>query len=184
MNYAAITRPLWLLACLGLAVVGGSGCLAVAAGVAGGALGYAYYQGNVRQVFPANFDDTFTATRAALADLNLPVESEEMKPFYGVVRCHATDGTPLKIVVVGQANTETGPATQVGVRVGQFGDHSLSARILDQIGSRLIPQPVPVGGQPTTLQAIAPASPTFVPPAAATPHSPAVPPGREPPLAD
>src|SRR5258708_729235 len=68
----AVCVPGLLLAAAALA---SSGCLAVAVGgaAAGGAVGYAYLRGGLSQEFPADLNNTWAATNAALGDLGMPI---------------------------------------------------------------------------------------------------------------
>jgi hypothetical protein len=153
--FARICRALalWLLASLCLV---NAGCLVVAAGAAaaGGVAGFAYYEGSEARDYPADFVPTWTAAQAALADLAMPIEWVQQETDSGAILARAADGTRVKLSLEGRA----GPRTSVDVRVGVFGDHPLSERILDQIQTRLLSAgvilPAPAGTCPN-----APATP-------------------------
>lgn len=126
-----------LVAVLGLS---NAGCLAVAAGCAGGAAGYAYYQGRVGRDFPAEPDPVWTAANTALADLNLPVVHTERTPV-SLLESRNRDGEKVSLFLDTQPAKAPGDPTmtRVSVRVGVFGDHVLSNQILDRIAFHLVP---------------------------------------------
>ena len=143
-------RSLGLLALAAGAVVN-AGCLAVAAGAAaaGGVAGYAYYKGSVPRDYAASFDQTWTAARAALADLGMAAGGAEPQPGAGTILSQTPDdGTQVELYVesIGPAPgpAEPVPQTRVSVRVGVWGDHALSDRVLDQIQVRLANPGAPV----------------------------------------
>jgi hypothetical protein len=123
-----------------------SGCLLAVAGAAGGAaVGYAYYMGKLCETFGASFDDTWAATRTALAELAMPIVKEERKASEGFIESRTADGECVRIHL--QAETSKIPAegqiTRVCVRVATFGDHPVSDRVLNQVGVHLAPAPAP-----------------------------------------
>ncbi len=137
-----------LLAALALA---NSGCLAVAVGTAaaGGAVGYAYWRGNVWQEYPAGFEQTWAATQAALLDLGLPlVGAEHERATEGTLKSQTGDGTSVTVALETRATPipAEGPVTRVHVRVGWWGDSGVSERLLAQVHARLstAPQAVPL----------------------------------------
>jgi len=138
-----------------------AGCLWVAAGAAaGGAAGYAYYKGKNCQSFPAGFEDSWTATRAALSDLGMPVLKEERNQGCGIIKTQTSDGDRVKIdldVIPSRIPAE-GMMTHICVRVGTFGDHPVSERVLYQIGAHLTTSPavMPPGPGVATMPPIAP----------------------------
>lgn len=133
-------RPLYLAVGL-LALVNG-GCLAVAAGVAaGGAAGYAYYAGKVDRAYPASFPDTWAAAHTALAELGMPVVSEERHNMDGTIESRTADDDKVHISLetAKSAIPAEGTVTDVTIRVRLFGDKPVSERILYQIGLHLAP---------------------------------------------
>jgi hypothetical protein len=147
MEQRAASRRVRAVLGLALAVAAlvQSGCLIVAAGVVGGAAatGYFYYKGQVCQEYFASLGDTLAAVRAALADLQFPVTSEESNSDNVYVTSRTADGSTirLKLDLVPSRVPAEGTLTRVCVRIGTFGDEPLSKRILDQIGLHLVPTP-------------------------------------------
>jgi hypothetical protein len=131
-----------------------AGCLAVAAGVAGGAAatGYVYYKGRYNRDYTAALNDTLTAVRTALDEMKFPITAEESKNGTSYLTSRTTDGSIMRIYVepVPSRIPAEGTLTRVGIRVGAFGDEPLSIRFLDQVGFHLIPpallQPAPLSG--------------------------------------
>jgi hypothetical protein len=158
------------LAALGL---GNGGCLLVAAGVAGGAAaGVAYWNGKVPEYFNANLDDAWAACRTALGELGMPVVGEERDAEGGCIESRTADGDKVRVSlqVVGSKIPAEGPLTRVAVRVGVFGDHPVSHRILGQVSAHLVavpgPQPAP---EPPTLHPPQPIQQTSAPPQTSPP---------------
>src|SRR5262245_38109349 len=112
-------RLAWLL--LAAAALLPGGCVAVAVGsaaAAGGAAGYAYWKGQVRRDFPAGMEATRTAARAALAEMNLPVVSEDGSASTFYLTSRSAEGNTVNVRLDALAATPAeGPATRVGVRV-------------------------------------------------------------------
>jgi hypothetical protein len=170
---------------LGLAglMLASSGCLAAAAGTAGGAaaLGYFYYKGEMDQKYHASVEDTFAATRAALADLRMPVIKEELKDGAGSIESRTTDNSKVHISFTTQQGKipAEGSYALVGVRVGVFGDDPVSEKVLAQIGAHLTMPGMP---PPAPAVPVPPSAP--IRPLAATGLPPQPPPvALEPPLA-
>jgi hypothetical protein len=178
---------LFLYAVLAILAFVNGGCLWVAAGAAGGAaVGAAYYYGKVFSTFPSSLDDSLAATKTALADLGMPVLEEQRDGGSGFVRSQTSDGDPVRIYLDPEASKfpADGPLTKVTVRVGAFGDHPVSNRVLDQIGMHLAPAVVASGVTPGAVLATGTPSPiakvaATTPPPAITPPPP--PPGVFPP---
>ena len=123
------------------------GCLLVAAGAAGGAFaGYAYYQGRICQSYVANFEDAWAATHTALGELGMPIVGEERQTNCGVIKTQTSDGDRVRIAldVIPSRIPAEGSLTRICVRVGTFGDHPVSERVLYQVGAHLVASPVPV----------------------------------------
>lgn len=163
------TRRFLFLFVAALGLVNG-GCLAVAAGcAAGGAAGYAYYQGRVAREYLADRDQVWTATNAALADLNMPTISSERNADSSVIESRSRDGEKVSILLDSQPPQSPGnpPLTRVSVRVGVFGDHEPSKRLLEQIAFHLVPARTaepPLADDPTPTPAtVSSTAPTVAP---------------------
>lgn len=135
----SVHRLTWLVFVILVVAVNG-GCLAIGAGVAGGAVaGYYLYQGKLGRRYEASFPDTWAATRAVLTESGLTVVSEEQEGAGALLEAQTRGGERARVFVEPGAPEPGGPAqlTQVSVRVGTFGDSPLSEQLLDQIGRRL-----------------------------------------------
>jgi hypothetical protein len=145
-------------AALGLA---NCGCLLVAAGAAGGAaVGYAYYKGKISEVYSAGLDDSWAATRTALAELGMPILKEDRGAAAGTIETRTAEDDQVRISL--EALRSSIPAepqlTKISVRVATFGDRPVSDRILYQIGLHL----APAGYVPLAPVAQAPSTPGVV----------------------
>lgn len=119
-----------------------SGCLAVAAGAAGGAaVGYAYYKGKVCVSYNANFEDSWNAVRAALIELGMTIQSEDHNADEGGFNSRTASGDQVRVELeaVPSKFPAEGNITRVYVRVATFGDQQASERILAQVGLHLVP---------------------------------------------
>jgi hypothetical protein len=178
--------------CLPLLLVGilalvQAGCLVVAAGLAGGAAatGYVYYRGRLCHDYLADLPNTVQAVRTALSEMKFEILSEESKNGTVYLGSRTADGSPIHIWVepVFSRIPSEPTLTRVAIRVGFWGDESLSNRILDQVGHHLVPpmllqptpQPPPV---PPPVQSASAAAPreTAAPPLAAPLPPPPQPP--------
>jgi hypothetical protein len=172
------------------------GCLVVAAGAAGGAaLGYVYYQGQLSGRFTADFPSTWAAARIALTDLGMPIDKEEFKDGSGYLESRTAKDAKVRINLTSLPSQipAAGPMTQVGVRVGVFGDDKASETILDQIGARLnltggnrvVPVPQPTQGAVQPVAAFGSPAETGPPPLASPkgppPPEKSMPSGESPP---
>jgi hypothetical protein len=150
------TPPGRRASCLPLLLVGTlalvqAGCLVVAAGVVGGAAagGYVWYKGRICRDYPAGFNDTVAALRAALFEMQFPITSEESKNGTTYLGSRTAAGTTIRIWVepVPSPIPAEGTLTRISIRVGVIGDEALSTRIFDQAARHLVPpqllQPTP-----------------------------------------
>ncbi|MHB1426476.1 MAG: DUF3568 family protein [Gemmataceae bacterium] len=148
---------LLLLAAAGL-LSAGCCCVLVGAGVAGLAggagTGYFFAKGKMEQTYPTDYVSVWTAAHAALADLNLVIEKENLKR--GIINSHTPEGKRVRLSVKEQhvKHATDEPRTRIAVRVGCFGDRAVSERILRQVALRLAPA-VPVD-RPAALSPVVP----------------------------
>ena len=131
-----IKRMLACAAAVGL-LLGSSGCaLFVVGAVAGaGAATYAYVNGEVESTLSANIDKTWSATLAALKDLQFNIGKTSKDVLNGNVESTTADGKSITIKLKRTSDT----LTEVDIRVGKFGDKRVSDLILDKIKSHLGP---------------------------------------------
>jgi hypothetical protein len=109
-----------------------SGCVAVVAGAAGAGT-VAWVQGRLDATLDANFDRAESAANRAVAQLQFAKISEEKDALTATltVRTAEDKKVVIKIVRVGAA------ASQAQIRVGIFGDQTLSLTILEKIRANL-----------------------------------------------
>ncbi|MHB1425041.1 MAG: DUF3568 family protein [Gemmataceae bacterium] len=162
-----------LIAVLALAQ---TGCLLAIAGVCSGAAatGYFYCKGRIYRDYPAPFSAVHDAVHAALLDLHFAI-NEEAKDGKAFFVTKTTNGKKVRIYLecLSSPIPAEGQFTRVSIRVGAFGDDSVSARIFEQTALRLshpvivapappgpppipVPQPIQQTGFQTTEPAIAP----------------------------
>ena len=126
--------PVVVLCCL---LIGLNACSryivagAVAAGAAAGA--YFFVEGNLKRTYEAPVEKVWQATLKSVEELKLATESKKHDAFGGQIKGKMADGTSFTIEVkrLGEKSTE------VGVRIGTFGDKSKSEAIHDKILSKL-----------------------------------------------
>jgi hypothetical protein len=111
------------------------GCvlLALGAGAAAGVGTVAYLKGELQTTYAASLDRTWEASLDALEDLNYTVISSEKGEAEGVIEAGQVGGDKVKI----NLSIEGPGTTLVKVRVGIFGDESVSRTINGRIASNL-----------------------------------------------
>ena len=104
-----------------------------AAAAAAGAGTYAYVKGDLKRSYEASMDKTWQAAVQSVEELKLTTESKQHDAFNGVIKGKMADGKSFTINVkrLGENMTE------VGVRIGTFGDRTRSEAIHDKILSKL-----------------------------------------------
>jgi hypothetical protein len=109
-----------------------SGCLAVAAG-AGAAAGVAYVRGDLEATLNAGLDQSIRATDKAVQQLAYAKVSEKKDALLDtfVVRNSADKKIEIRLENAGEG------LTKVRIRVGVFGDETLSRAVFDKIKASL-----------------------------------------------
>lgn len=130
MNIKNLLLNLGLAGALALS----AGCAAVVVGAAAaGAGGYAYVAGEMKSTETATLDRVWTATLGAMGDLSFPVITQKKDPGHAELIARTSTDTKISITL----NKFSDTATEVRIRVGTFGDKSLSVAILEKIRKRL-----------------------------------------------
>ena len=116
-----------------LAVAALSGCVAFAVGAAAGAGGYGYVKGSLQK----NYDNTVTelhkASLKALKALDIEKSDEELNRHSSYIKGMYQNDKKVKVTIT--ALTEK--SSKLEIRVGLFGDKSLSEMILSDIEKNL-----------------------------------------------
>src|SRR5262245_11319840 len=138
--YKRLTRL--ALPALALLALANGGCLLAVAGAGAAAgVGYAYYNGLLYRDYHANLDDSLSAVRASLVELQFPIIEQKADTGTAYVKTRTADGHTVRIHldVVPSPIPVEGSLTRVSIRVGFSGDEAVSARLLDQINLHLAP---------------------------------------------
>ncbi len=133
-----LNRPLQGIALLCCLLIGLSACsrkwaVIGAAAAATGAGAYYYVKGDLKRNYNAPLDKTLDATVKALEELKMNVESKQQDAFNGVIKGTLADGKGFTVNLKRLAEN----STEVGVRIGTFGDRTKSEAIHDKILSKL-----------------------------------------------
>jgi hypothetical protein len=107
-------------------VLGGA---AAAAGVGT----YAYIRGDLKRNYEAPIDKAWEATVKAVEELKITIESKQHDAFGGTIKGKMADGKSLEINLKRLGET----STEIGIRIGIFGDRQKSEAIHDKILSNL-----------------------------------------------
>lgn len=128
-------KNLLLIMLLGINLLFSSGCAAVAlvAGGGAGAGAVAYVRGELKSTEEAPIDKTWQAVQKAIEELEFLVTSQQKDAFSAnlIVRTAADKKIEINLQRVSEKLTE------VRIRVGIFGDESLSRLILERIKKHL-----------------------------------------------
>jgi hypothetical protein len=133
-----LKRRIQLVALLCCFLIGLSACSKkwVAIGAAAAAVGagaYYYVKGDLKRNYDAPMDKTWDATVKALEALQINVESKQNDALTGVINGKLADGKSYTVNVKRLGEN----LTEVGIRVGTFGDRERAEAIHDKILSNL-----------------------------------------------
>ena len=130
-------KQLVLLLILGTSLLINNGCPAVlvgaAAGGAAGAGAVAYVGGDLKSSEEVPLNRAWKATQMAMDDLEFTVTSKEKDVLDGVLTATGAGGKKIRVALKKISDT----STQIKIRVGTFGDKSMSQQILETIKKRL-----------------------------------------------
>ena len=112
-----------------------SGCWLLVVGAAGGAAaaGVAYADGVLTSTLGNNYDAVVSATNRAMDQFQFAKPEEQKDALSDTLTTHTAKGDRVQIVL-SRVNDNT---TKVEIRIGTFGDESLSMSILDKIKANL-----------------------------------------------
>jgi len=119
---------------LGIILISTSGC--VAALLVGGGAGagtVAYLKGELKSTEEASIGQVWQAAQKAMKDLEFVVTSEERNDLSAKLIAHGSDDTKIEI----NLESVSAKLTTVKIRVGVFGDESLSRLTLERIKKHL-----------------------------------------------
>jgi len=132
MNYKQLLFPL----ILGLSLVVNSGCPAIfvgaAAGGAAGAGTVAYIGGELKSIEEVSLNRAWKATERAMRDLDFRITDKAKDALDAQLKASGADGKKIEVALKSISKSRT----EIRVRVGTFGDESLSLQILDTIKKR------------------------------------------------
>lgn len=130
-----LVRSVAFLGCLLIALGGCSRQLLLFTGAvaAAGAGTYAYVKGDLKRNYEAPMARAWTATVKAVEELKLPVESQQHDAFSGSLKGKMADGKSFAINLKRLAES----STEIGIRIGAFGDRDRSEAIHNKILSKL-----------------------------------------------
>ena len=133
-----LKRQLQLIALLCCFLIGLSACSRkwVVLGAAAAAVGagtYYYIKGDLRRNYEAPMDKTWDATIKSVEELKLKVESQKHDALTGVIKGKMADEKDFEI----NLKRVDENSTEVGIRIGTFGDRAKSEAIHNKIHSKL-----------------------------------------------
>jgi hypothetical protein len=133
-----LKKRLQLVALLCCFLIGLSACSRkwAAIGAAAAAVGagtYYYIKGDLKRNYEASMEKTWEASIQAVEELKLTIESSEHDAFTGAIKGKMADGKSFTINVKRLSDN----MTEVGIRIGTFGDRARSEAIHDKIIAKL-----------------------------------------------
>ncbi|HTI72564.1 MAG TPA: DUF3568 family protein [Candidatus Limnocylindria bacterium] len=133
-SFAYSTALVVTLAILSAGFTSGCAALVVGGAAAGaGAGAVAYVTGELKSMAGASLERTYNASRAAIKDLRFIEVHANSDALDGSIEARTVDDKKVMIHVKRISDT----ATDLSIRVGTFGDETLSRQILDQIQKNL-----------------------------------------------
>lgn len=126
----------WLLiTLLGIISLINSGCAAVLLGggaAAAGAGTVLYIKGELQSTEEVSLDTAWIATQTAIKDMEFVTGTTEKDDISAKLIAYTSDSREIQITL----KRKTDKLTEIGIRVGTFGDESLSRLILENIRKR------------------------------------------------
>lgn len=136
MNKHPSLSSVWLRQALALVLVGSSlivlpGCIVAAAGAGAGAV--AYVRGELDANLNNDYNKVVDSTRRSIKDLEFALVSENKDALKAVFVARTALDKKVEITIENSGKR----LTHIKIRVGLFGDESLSVSILDKIKAGL-----------------------------------------------
>lgn len=133
-----VKRHVKSIALLGCLLIGLSGCsrqmlILGGAAAAAGAGTYAYIKGDLKRTYEAPVAKAWNAAVKAVEELKLTIESQQHDAFSGIIEGKMADGKRFAINLKRLSES----STEIGIRIGTFGDRQRSEAIHDKILSKL-----------------------------------------------
>ncbi|GAB63849.1 MAG: DUF3568 family protein [Candidatus Jettenia sp.] len=126
-------KNLLLIILLGIIVSSSSGCAALLVGGGAGAGTIAYLKGDLRSLEEASLQRVWEAAQKAIQELEFVVTSKQKDIFSAKLIAH---GAQDKKVTVNLKKISDN-LTEIKIRVGIFGDESLSRLLLERVRKHL-----------------------------------------------
>ncbi|UJS18033.1 MAG: DUF3568 domain-containing protein [Candidatus Jettenia sp.] len=126
-------KNLLLIILLGIIVSSSSGCVALLVGGGAGAGTIAYLKGDLRSLEEASLERVWEAAQKAIQELEFVVTSKQKDIFSAKFTAH---GAQDKKVTVDLKKISDN-LTEIKIRVGIFGDESLSRLLLERVRKHL-----------------------------------------------
>lgn len=138
MGGVSVRSGLMRCIALGLASIIAGGCgapvIITSAGLTAAQVGASEFaDGDLESAHAATFNDVFSAAVAAVEDLGYLKIHSSFGERVGTIRAYEIGGTRLEVLI--EKRTEV--ITTMAIRVGVFGDQSLSRLVLANIQARL-----------------------------------------------
>jgi Protein of unknown function (DUF3568) len=132
-NHTVIITKIFLGMFLAAVLALGSGCaLFVVGAVAGAGVGtYAYVDGELKSTEAVSYETACTATLAGLKDLGFVIGENKKDASMDKITARSTTNKVVYVILARQSAT----STEIRIRVGTFGDQTLSQQILEKIRS-------------------------------------------------
>ena len=121
---------------LGLTLIFNCGCgaaILLGAGAAGGGGTIAYLKGELKSTEAVSLNQAWEATQKAMNDLEFKTVAKAKDFFNAELQATSASEKQIKVALAWISDT----STEIKIRVGSFGDKSLSQQILQTIRKRL-----------------------------------------------
>ena len=126
-------KSLLLISLLGASLLVNNGCPALFIGGAAGAGTIAYVGGELKSTQEVSLNRAWKATQIAMRDLEFNITDKGKDVFDAEVMASGAAGKKIKVALKKISDTRT----EIRIRIGTFGDQSLSLQILERNKKRL-----------------------------------------------